>query len=99
MIIAGTKLELGASLKNWILEVFKLAKQNRLISDIAINKSNISDEDLDRIWNQLFDRVQYIHFMQLLDPSILLKWLKTRERKFKLRTSLEEETKESMTHS
>jgi len=41
----------------------------------------ISNDELDKIWNKLFPSVDTILFVDALNPQRLLEWLKTQEGK------------------
>ena len=73
------------------MNIFKIVKQQKLIDENSINKSIISDSDLDKIWSKLFRDVEWILFTDLINPQTLLMWLKTTEGKARLKAYLESE--------
>lgn len=64
----------------------------RLISqDCPTDATDFLDEELDRIWEELFNGVETILFTEALRPQQLLEWLKTPKGKIQLKMFFENE--------
>lgn len=75
MLTIEKRLNPQASLVQWLRDILELAKHMKLITQDHL--TNLSKEELDRIWDSIFSGVDTILLTKLLYPRRLLEWLKT----------------------
>jgi len=91
------QLNAAKTIENWLRTIWQYAKKNHLVKD-GLTPEKITDQELERIWQKMFKRVEGIVLAEFISTQTLLKWLKTSEGKNRFAKTIDTKNTAGQTH-